>query len=400
MEKNLGIKSQTYYPFTAFLVSAIILVIFYLKKGENSLSAEDSTTKHGNSSERCNYYSGKWVFDNKAYPLYKGSQCPIMTEDFACEKFGRKDLMYQNWRWQPHHCDLPRFNGRRLLESLRNKRVVFVGDSLGRNQWMSMVCMLVSTIPSLDNSLQLQRIIYRFQATEYNATIDFYWSPFLVESNCDDAWEHRGLENRVVRFQAIEKHATHWADADILIFDSYIWWRDSQIKFLWGSFDDQNGIYKEVSMPHSFEQGLQTWSDWLELHINRHRTRLFFVTMSPTHSWAEEWGRSADQNCYGETQQIRKEGYQGRGSDPRAMQVLEAAIDKLKKRGLTVQILNITQLSEYRREAHPSIYRKYWQSLTEYQLSHPSNYSDCAHWCLPGVPDTWNELLYAHLFHD
>jgi hypothetical protein len=25
---------------------------------------------------------------------------------------------------------------------------------------------------------------------------------------------------------------------------------------------------------------------------------------------------------------------------------------------------------------------------------------DCVHWCLPGVPDTWNELLYALLFKE
>lgn len=31
-----------------------------------------------------------------------------MSDQLACEKFGRKDLNYQFWRWQPHHCDLPR----------------------------------------------------------------------------------------------------------------------------------------------------------------------------------------------------------------------------------------------------------------------------------------------------
>ena len=30
-----------------------------------------------------------------------------MSDEFACEKFGRKDLSYQNWRWKPHKCDLP-----------------------------------------------------------------------------------------------------------------------------------------------------------------------------------------------------------------------------------------------------------------------------------------------------
>lgn len=59
---------------------------------------------------------------------------------------------------------------------------------------------------------------------EYNASIDFYWAPLLVESNCDDPWDHR-IQDRIVRVQAIEKHARHWTDADILVFNSYIWWR-------------------------------------------------------------------------------------------------------------------------------------------------------------------------------
>lgn len=59
--------------------------------------------------QKCDYFSGKWVFDNKTYPLYKEKECSFMSDQLACEKFGRKDLSYQYWRWQPHHCDLLRY---------------------------------------------------------------------------------------------------------------------------------------------------------------------------------------------------------------------------------------------------------------------------------------------------
>lgn len=39
-----------------------------------------------------------------------------------------------------------------------------------------------------------------------------------------------------------------------------------------------------------------------------------------------------------------------------------------------------------RKDAHPSIY-----------TGHGGHTNDCSHWCLPGVPDTWNMLLYASL---
>ncbi|KAI3819103.1 hypothetical protein L1987_12926 [Smallanthus sonchifolius] len=201
----------------------------------------------------------------------------------------------------------------------------------------------------------------------YNVSIEFYWEPLLVESNSDDPVNHR-LPERIVRSQSIEKHARVWTDADILLLNLMM--------IRWGSFQDENGIYKEVEMLRSYEMALKTWSDCR----------------------AEEWGGSDDQNCYSETDMITKEGYTSNETNLNMMRIVENTIDELKTRGLKVEIINITQLSEYRKEGHPSIYRKQWVALSEEQLSNPSSYSDCIHWCLPGVPDIWNELLYAYIF--
>ncbi|KAM5560541.1 hypothetical protein ABKV19_021622 [Rosa sericea] len=290
-----------------------------------------------------------------------------------------------------------RFNATALLERLRNKRLVYVGDSLNRNQWVSMVCLIESAVPPELKSMHTNGSLTTFKATEYNATIEFYWAPLLVESNSDHPVNHR-LPERIVRVQAIEKHARHWTDADFLVFNSYLWWRRSMMSVLWGSFESSDGIYKEVGMPRVYEMALKTWSDWLEVHVNPNKTKLFFVSMSPTHQSAEEWGVTSGENCYGETEPIKEEGYKGNASDPKMMRVVENVLGELKTRGLDVQMLNITQLSEYRKEGHPSIYRKQWDALTEKQLANPSSFADCIHWCLPGVPDIWNELLYAYIF--
>lgn len=104
-------------------------------------------------------------------------------------------------------------------------------------------------------------------------------------------------------------------------------------------------------------------------------------------------------NCYGETEPILKEGYRGSDTDLGMMQIVESRIQKLKTRGLKVEYMNITQLSDYRKDAHTSIYRLFWVPPTEEQLAHPQNYSDCVHWCLPGVPDVWNIILYSYIMH-
>ncbi|GAB4857314.1 hypothetical protein Ancab_015222 [Ancistrocladus abbreviatus] len=367
--------------------------------GNGHLEFHRNYTPMARRTSQCDLFSGKWVFDDESMPLYSGKQCPFAVDETACEQYERKNLSYQHWRWQPHHCDIPRFNATALLEMLRNKRLVFVGDSLIRGQWMSMLCLLETALPSSPKSLHYHGSSRIFKAIEYNATIESYWEPLLVESNADDLTKHRIAEaNRTVRINGIEKHARYWTDADFLVFNSYLWWREPTIKAMWGSFENPaDCIYKAMETLRAYELALQTWSNWLEIHVNRSKTRMFWVSMSPTHERSEEWGAIEGVKCYYETEPIFKEGYQGNGSYPNMMRVVEDAIERLNARGLKVQFLNITQLSEYRKDAHPSIYRRQWETLTQEQLANPISYADCTHWCLPGVPDTWNQLLYAYM---
>ncbi|XP_052197800.1 protein trichome birefringence-like 34 isoform X1 [Diospyros lotus] len=393
--------SYSFHLLVALPVGIFLILAFYSTSRESQLVAEEDHRRRPNKDgagggNGCDLFSGKWVLDKEPnfYPLYKEQDCSFIHDGIACEKFGRKDLKYQQWRWQPHDCDLPRFNATAMLERLRNKRLVFVGDSINRNQWVSMVCLVQSPIPPALKSVHLNGSLITFKATEYNATIDFYWAPLLVESNSDDLFHHR-IADRIVRAESIEKHARSWTDADILVFNSYLWWRRPKLKVLWGSFGSGDGIYKEVEMLRSYEMALRTWADWLEFHVNRSKTQLFFVTLSPTHNRADEWGKPPNHKCNNETEPIAEEGHQGMDSDPQMMKILESAIGELGSRGLKVQMLNITQLSEYRKDAHPSIHSKKWGPE---EISNPVRFADCTHWCLPGVPDVWNLILYAYIF--
>lgn len=75
-----------------------------------------------------------------------------------------------------------------------------------------------------------------------------------------------------------------------------------------------------------------------------------------------------------------------------------AATDVIQSMKLPVHFLNITSLSEYRKDAHTSVYTiRQGKMLTDEQKADPNTYADCIHWCLPGLPDAWNEFLYTRI---
>lgn len=93
-------------------------------------------------------------------------------------------------------------------------------------------------------------------------------------------------------------------------------------------------------------------------------------------------GDKAGSACLSQTRPIDDENYTST-HQPLAMTVVKNTIRKISKQ---VELLDITFLSQLRRDGHPSQYGSFPM--------------DCSHWCLAGVPDTWNQLLYSSLITD
>ncbi|KAF9593347.1 hypothetical protein IFM89_021751 [Coptis chinensis] len=68
----------------------------------------------------------------------------------------------------------------------------------------------------------------------------------------------------------------------------------------------------------------------------------------------------------------------------------EVVIHKMK---VPMILLNVTRLTNFRKDGHPSIYGK---NVTDGRKVSTRRH-DCSHWCVPGVPDAWNELIYVSL---
>ncbi|KAA8528141.1 hypothetical protein F0562_035608 [Nyssa sinensis] len=340
----------------------------------------------------CNIFDGGWVKDD-SYPLYEPGSCPHIDEPFNCFLNGRRDNGYERFRWQPNGCNIPRLDGKKMLELLRGKRLVYVGDSLNRNMWESMVCILRNSVEDKSKVFEASgreefrtEGSYSFVFTDYNFSVEFFRSPFLVQE-----WEmpdRNGSKKETLRLDVIERSSDKYKTADVLVFNTGHWWTHEKTSRGKGYYQEGSHIYGELNVAEAFRKAMTTWTRWIDANVNPMKTQVFFRGYSVSHFSGGQWNSGGQ--CDSETEPIKDDKYLASSLYPPNVWVMESVMKGLKT---PVYYLNITRMTDYRKDAHPSTYRK--QNLTEEERLSPLRFQDCSHWCLPGVPDTWNEILYA-----
>ncbi|XP_051192586.1 uncharacterized protein [Lolium perenne] len=341
---------------------------------------------------RCDMFYGNWVWDD-SYPLYAPGSCPHVDESFNCFLNGRPDKDYQRLRWKPRGCSIPRLNPTDMLERLRGKRLVFVGDSLNRNMWESLVCILRNSIKDKRKVFEVSgnhkfraEGSYSFLFQDYNCTVEFFRSPFLVQE-LEVPLKH-GKVKETLRLDKIDRSSSRYKNADIIVFNTGHWWTHEKTSLGKDYYQEGDQVYRELNVHDAYRRALNTWAKWVDSNVNPKKTTVFFRGYSASHFSGGQWNSGG--SCDKETEPITNEQYLI--PYPQKMSILEEVLHGMKT---PVAYMNITRMTDYRKEGHPSIYRK--QKLSEEERKAPELYQDCSHWCLPGVPDSWNEVLYAKI---
>ncbi|XP_062206366.1 protein trichome birefringence-like 38 [Phragmites australis] len=317
----------------------------------------------------CNLFQGSWVYDD-TLPMYDTAGCPFVEPEFDCQKYGRPDKLYLKYRWRPTSCELPRFNGQDFLSRWRGKKILFVGDSISLNQWESLSCMLRAAAPASKITYTRGNPVSTVTFQDYGVSVAYYRSTYLV----DIVEESVG---RVLKLDSITGSA--WLGADLLIFNTWHWWTHTGRDQPWDFVQDGGQVVKDMDRLTAFSKGMSTWAKWVDSNVDTSRTKTYFQGISPTHYNGVEWGEGS-RNCAHQTQPIAGSSYPT-GPVP-AQSAVKGALSGMSK---PVYLLDITLMSQLRRDGHPSAYSG----------GHPGN--DCSHWCLAGVPDSWNQILYASL---
>ncbi|OMO56084.1 hypothetical protein COLO4_35784 [Corchorus olitorius] len=352
------------------------------QSGEVNGNMENTYSSNSSKTQVCNYSKGRWV-PSAGPRFYSGFDCKRwLPGSWACRLTKREDFSYEGYRWQPMDCEMPEF------ERMQDKTIAFIGDSLGKQQFHSLMCMATGgqESPEVQNvgseygfdihpgGLRPDGWAYRFPTT--NTTILFHWSLTLCSweriKNKDPNPSYALHLDRVPGFLSKFLHrfdvlvlntAQHWIKAKFIANHWNLYVNGKPIK---------DGLLMDMNNVKNFT--VHRVVQWLDSQLPLHPgLKVFFRTKSPRHL-----DQSRNCNDTAPFLTVGSEVIQQESSD----KIVENAV-----KGTRINILDITALSDMRHEAHKS----------QYHVFGTSAYYDCLHWCLPGIPDTWNELLAAQL---
>ncbi|XP_042470611.1 protein trichome birefringence-like 14 isoform X1 [Zingiber officinale] len=340
----------------------------------------------------CNFAKGKWVAD-EGRPLYSGFECKQwLSESWSCRLTQREDFSYEKFRWKPEGCDMPGFEGSSFLRRMQDKTIALVGDSLGRQQFQSLMCMVTGgkERPDVEDvGLQYGFTMspgdkrpngwaYWFPST--NTTILYYWSATLCDIEplnvSNPATSYAMHLDRPTLFLRQNLHKF-----DVLILNTGHHWNRGKLRAnRWEMFvnGSPNTDRKLAAMGSAKDFAVHSVIKWLDSQLQHlPRLKAFYRSISPRHFFNGEW------NSGGTCDNIRPLAGGSTVSQNAANNV--AALSPVT--GTRVVLLDITGLSQLRDESH----------ISKYSSKGTPGIQDCLHWCLPGIPDTWNEVLAAQL---
>ncbi|KAM3202136.1 protein trichome birefringence-like 38 [Capsicum annuum] len=358
--------------FSRFYSDAIAKKLVHIERNNTTRIIVSKQEQANVVRSNCNLFEGSWVIDDDVIePLYNTTTCPFIRSTFNCTK--RPDRQYLKYKWQPSGCDLPKFDGSAFLRKYKGKQIMFIGDSLSLNNYDSFLCLLYVSVPGVNHHTKSTNQSVTVIFEDYRVSVTLFNSLFLVDVEVEPNI------GRVLKLNSI-KNGEIWKQADILIVNTWLWWTRGGPKQPWDYIEDTDGkLVKEMNRVIAFRRGLNTWTKWVEREVDLTKTKVFYQGQAGSHHHGEDWGEPGVKGCSNQTTPVVGSIYPS--GLPLPAQIMKQVLKNMTN---SIFLLDITILSHLRKDGHPANHNGY------------SGF-DCTHFCLPGVPDTWNQLFYASL---
>lgn len=343
----------------------------------------------------CDYSDGEWIYDPTTVRSYDHT-CKEIYKGWNCIGSHKSNaLEIVKWRWKPRQCDLPQFDPLRFLKSFRDTNIGFVGDSLNRNMFVSLFCSL-KRVPGEVRKWRPFGADRGFTFLEYNLTIAYHRTNLLVRHGRWSANSNGGVLESLGYKEGyrvdVDVADGTWAQAlsfhDILVFNTGHWWwapsKFDPVKSPMLFFERGLPVMPPVPPAVGLDSALKYMISFVEGRM-KPSARIFFRTQSPRHFEGGDWdqGGSCPRLHPLLPQDVEKLfSLENNRTNVEARVVNQHLYKALNHSGF--KILDITHMSEFRADAHPS-------------TAGGKKHDDCMHWCLPGITDTWNDLFIAHL---
>nr|DAD38002.1 TPA_asm: hypothetical protein HUJ06_008643 [Nelumbo nucifera] len=404
---NLSLRRYTFFLFiSVFCFVSLALVFSDFRGSTTKMLVSYKNNRDFEIKERgipqiensglCDYSDGKWIYDPKFRTSLYANSCKEVFKGWNCisnNKSNAQDIM--NWRWQPKGCDLPPFDPVWFLKRFSNTNIGFVGDSLNRNMFVSLVCTLKQV------SLEVKK--WRpagadrgFTFLQYNLTVAYHRTNLLARYSRWSADANGGvLESFGYKegFRVdVDVPEGTWAKApsfhDILILNTGHWWwapsKFDPIKSPMLFFEKGLPVLPPITPEIGLDMVLKHMILFVEKTMRPTAIKIF-RTQSPRHFEGGDWDKGGSCQRLQPLLQEQVEqlfSLENNGTNVEARLVNQHLFKALE--GSSFHILDITHMSEFRADAHPS-------------TTGGKKHDDCMHWCLPGITDSWNDLLVAHL---
>ncbi|GAB2276567.1 Xyloglucan O-acetyltransferase 4, variant 2 [Dionaea muscipula] len=344
---------------------------------------------------QCDLSKGRWVQDRNM-SRYTSSSCNTIPDSKNCLKNGREDRDFLNWRWQPRRCTLPRFDSYRFLRVVTGKRMAFIGDSVARNQFESLLCLLSQAEMPMDVYKDSEDRVRTWFFPNSNFTLMIFWSQFLIRheemvingsnsgifnlhlDKVDDKWVTKLSQ---IDYAVIS--TSHW-----FFRKNYLYDHDILVGCVYCNEPNVTDLGLNYSIRMAVRRALR--------HINDCKGCNGMVTMlrtfSPAHFENGAWNNGGGCNRTRPYSQGEVDKSKSLERELRKLQVeeLERARKEGEAEGSKFISLDVTEAMLMRPDGHPDAH---WGNKWM------KGYNDCVHWCLPGPIDVWNDFLMAAILN-